>query len=172
MRNIATWFIIIVSYFIAIVLTIVPLPSAVLWLRPCWVALIVIYWAFALPQRFGVGIAWLMGLLLDLIQGSLLGEQALVLAFIAYLVIKFQKRIYVFTVFQRTLLVFALILFYQVLLFLIQGLMGHAPTTWAFWLSPFTSALFWPWIHAILKAYQRRFKIVDPSVSRMMFSRE
>ena len=65
------------SFFVALILTIIPLPDWMASFRPEWVALTLIYWSMALPQRVGVGIGWGLGLALDVLKGALLGQHAL-----------------------------------------------------------------------------------------------
>jgi rod shape-determining protein MreD len=50
--------IIALSLVIALMLTALPLPEwAVNW-RPAWVAMVLIYWCMALPERVGIGVRW------------------------------------------------------------------------------------------------------------------
>src|SRR5690606_27167374 len=76
---------IILSFAVAFMLTAVPLPEWAASWRPAWVAMVLIYWCMALPERVGIGAAWCLGLLLDVQQGTLLGQHALGLALIAWL---------------------------------------------------------------------------------------
>lgn len=164
---------IVLSVVIALLLTVLPLPDWAIWFRPRWVALVVIFWSLVLPYRFGVGSAWLIGLILDFIQGTLIGEQALVMCLISYAVIKFHLRMQLFTTTQRILVIFVLVLFYQLMLFIVQSFMlGRIQFSWFYWITPFISALIWPWVYSILKACQRRFKIFDPAVRGLTFGRE
>jgi hypothetical protein len=75
---------ILASFVIALILTIVPLPEWMTPFRPEWVALTLIYWCMALPQRIGVTIGWSMGFVLDVIKGAVFGQHALALAVVAY----------------------------------------------------------------------------------------
>ena len=68
------------SFVVSLMLTALPMPEwASLW-RPAWVALVLIYWCMALPARSGVLVGWSVGLLLDVMTGTLLGQHALALA--------------------------------------------------------------------------------------------
>ena len=60
----------------ALWLAIVPLPVWAQWGRPELVAMVLVYWVIALPERVGIGIAWVVGLLQDIMQGSPLGQHA------------------------------------------------------------------------------------------------
>ena len=62
------------SIIIALMLTILPLPLWAAWFRPEWLVLVAIYWSIALPHRFNIGVAWLLGLLLDALSGTILGD--------------------------------------------------------------------------------------------------
>jgi len=164
--------VIILSIIIAILLSIIPLPTWAGWLRPRWVLLVSIYWGMMLPYRYSIGFAWLIGLLMDFIQGTIIGEQALLLSFFTYIVIVFHLRIQLLSLMQRTFFVFALSLLYQIGLYAMQAIISHAVFTWHYWLSSLTSALFWPWVYSILRNWQKRFKVVDATTRRFSYNRE
>ncbi len=152
--------IIFASFIVAILLTIFPLPSWLMWLRPIWVGLIIIYWALTMPYQVGVGIAFLIGLILDFLQGTPIGEHAFALTLMTFLVLRFYNRIQSFPTWQRLFAVFGLILFYQLMIFLVEGSLGRMPRYWQFWVPVVTSMIFWPWVSSILRSCQRRFKIM------------
>lgn len=162
---------IIISVIIAMLMTILPLPEWAAWFWPQWVTLIVIYWALVMPERLGVITAWLIGLLLDAVHGTLLGEHALALVIVTYFVVKFHHRIQLYNFFQRTFIVFGLVLLYQAILFLCQILTGHMPMTWLYWISSVTSAIFWPWIYNLFQSIRRRFKLLDNGMRRFSYGR-
>lgn len=147
------------SFVVAIVLTILPLPGFVKWWRPEWVPLILIYWCLATPSRVGIGIAWMVGLFLDVLHMTLLGEHALALAFIAYLTTKFQVRIQLFPFWQKQLTILSLILLYLGIIFWIEGLIGQMPEITLYWLSAFVSTLLWPWLYIVMRDYRWRFRV-------------
>ena len=64
------------TFIIALLLTVIPLPEGLRFLRPDWVGLVLIYWCMALPHRVGVASGWFMGLMVDLLTGTLLGQHA------------------------------------------------------------------------------------------------
>ena len=71
------------SSLLVLLLSVWPMPGWALWLRPELPLLLVVYWILALPFRLGMVYAWLMGLGLDLLTGSLLGQHALALTLVA-----------------------------------------------------------------------------------------
>lgn len=150
---------IVVSFLVAFALTILPLPVWAGWFRPAWAPLLLIYWALALPHRVSIGFAWIVGLMLDVLQGTLLGEQALLLGLVAYIIIKLHPRIRVFPRVQQALVVFGLIVFYQTFQFWIQALLGEIPDIRLYWMPSLTSALLWFWLFIVLRDYRRHFNI-------------
>ena len=159
MREIHSWFIIWGTLFIALVLTLLPMPHWAVWCRPAWVLMVVIYWTMSLPYKFSVGIAWVMGLLLDLLGGTLLGEHALAFTIVVYLVAKMNTQLCMYPFLQQGAAVFTFILFYQFIIYCLQGFIGELPHSYVYWLSSFTSMLLWPWLFILLRDCQRRFVV-------------
>lgn len=151
---------IVLSVLLALLLSLVPLPYWASWFRPEWLLLVVIYWAMALPHRVSIGSAWCLGLLLDALNGTLLGEHALAFSIVAYVTVKLHLRIRLFPLWQQALSVLGLVYLYQLVLFIIQGVIGQLPTTLWYWLPTLSSMLFWPWTYLMLRNLRRRFKIV------------
>jgi len=151
--------IIVLSFVIAFMLTAMPLPDWALNWRPAWVAMVLIYWCMALPERVGIGIAWMLGLLLDVQQGTFLGQHALGLAVIAYITVKSHQQMRVFPLIQQAMLVCGYILLLQMLNFWIKGMIGVPPGDWTFWAPAFTSMLIWPWLFVILRDSRRKFHV-------------
>jgi len=147
------------SFIVALLLSILPLPNWLSLVWPQWLVLAVIYWVLALPYRVNLGVAWLLGLLLDGLYGSLLGEHALALTLVAYVVDRFHRQIRMFPLLQQAGCVFLLVLMYQAVLIWIQGMLGQLTNVYLFWLSALTSMLLWPWLFVLLRAYRRRFSL-------------
>lgn len=142
------------------ILTILPMPDWTVWLRPAWILLVLIYWTMLVPHRVNVGVAWLVGLFLDVLNGTLLGEHALAMALPIYLVARMHSRLNMFPLLQQGLIVFFLVLVYQFTLFCIQGFLGQLPNTWLYWSSSVISMLLWPWVVSIIGHFRRRFRVV------------
>lgn len=130
-----------------------------MWLRPAWVLLVLIYWSMMTPYRVSVGVAWLMGLVVDLLNGSLLGEHALAFTIVIYFVTRMHIRIRMYPLLQQGLSVLIFVLFYQFIIYCIQGFVGELPGSHLYWLSSVTSMLLWPWLFVLMRDYRRWFKI-------------
>ncbi len=157
-KNTGGW-IIFISLLIAFLLTALPLPDWANHWRPAWVAMVLIYWCMALPNRVGIGIAWCLGLLLDVQQGSLLGQNAMGLALIAYFIIQIHKRFRLFPLVQQSSLICFIIIFYLLIASWINGIMGIPPKSWVYWMPAFTSMILWPWLFVILRDIRRKYHV-------------
>lgn len=161
MSNIAvrSWFFIVLSIVVAMMLTILPLPFWAAWARPLWVPSVVFYWALALPDRFSIGAAWCVGILLDVLLGTLLGENALGLTLSVFVISKLFTRIRLFPMWQQVGVIFLLSLCHLTLIFWMQGLSGQPPLAWQFWVPSISTGLLWPWLFFLMRDYRRRFAI-------------
>ena len=148
--------VIVISFLVALVLTVLPLPDWAINLRPEWTALVLLYWCMALPHRVGVGIGWCVGMLLDVLKGTLLGQHALGMAVIAYLTINLHQRIRVFPLWQQALTVLMLLALYQLL---ILWFSGQQPKGWTYWLPSISGMVLWPWVFILLRGVRRYFKV-------------
>jgi rod shape-determining protein MreD len=157
-KNTGGW-IIFISLFIAFLLTALPLPPWADYWRPAWVAMVLIYWCMAVPNRVGIGIAWCLGLLLDVQQGTLLGQNALGLALIAYFMIQIHKRFRLFPLVQQSCLIGFMIIFYLLIASWVNGIMGVPPKSWVYWMPAFTSMILWPWLFVILRDIRRKYHV-------------
>lgn len=151
--------VIVATLLVAFLLTAMPLPSWALTWRPAWVALVLIYWCMALPERIGVGVAWLLGLFLDVQQGTVLGQHALGLALVAYVTLLTYQRVRVFPLAQQALVVCGFLLLFEFVTLWIRGMMGMPPHHWTFWMPAFTSMLLWPWLFIILRDLRRKYHV-------------
>lgn len=151
--------IITLTMLIGLMLVMIPLPQWAQPLRPDWVCLIAIYWALATPERFGVTFAWLAGLLLDVVHGSILGLHALGAALVVYCAVRLHQRIRAYPLIQQGLVVAVLLALKQSLVLWVTGLLGEAPTELLVYFVPSALALLlWPWIFVVLRDLRRRYQ--------------
>ncbi len=147
------------TIFLSMVLAIVSLPSFVPdelgYLRPEWVPLVLIYWIIALPQRIGIVAAWVIGILMDVLMGSLLGQHAIAYILIAYVTYSLYQRLRMFAIWQQSLVVFAIVGLNQLINFWIENIAGVADWTLWYLLPSVMSALVWPWVFLLLRFLRR-----------------
>ncbi|MFA0811352.1 rod shape-determining protein MreD [Microbulbifer epialgicus] len=137
------WFIA-VTIFLSMLLVVMPLPQQWLWFRPAFPALLIIFWVSRMPQTLGVGFAWLVGILEDLVTGATLGTHALALAVLAYFSLLTYQRTRAFNPAQQLLWVFVLVGINQVVGNWVHGLEGKTVPGLTFLWPALTTALLWP----------------------------
>jgi len=144
---------------VGLILMILPLPETVQIYRPHWVALILIYWSLALPERVGLWIAFISGIVVDTSQGTLLGQHTLALVIIISINLNFYQRIRVMSLAQQALYVFSLLVIGQTVIIWVEGIMGQPTPLLAFFGAPFIGMLIWPWVFVILRDIRRKANI-------------
>ncbi len=147
-----------VTLVVATVLTLVSLPPALDALRPYWVALVLIYWCLETQGLITLGMAFSVGLVLDLLTGSLLGMHALSLVILIYLVTRFRARLRFFPSWQQALSVFALLLNDRIILLWIVSLRGDPLPPLGFWLPPIVGALLWLPVFLLLDRFRANIR--------------
>jgi rod shape-determining protein MreD len=151
MRAHATW-VLPLSLLIALLLGLLPLPEAIEPLRPYWLALVLAYWVIETPERVGLGFAFGVGLVADLTFGSLLGEQALRLVVMAFILQRFRARLRFFPMSQQALAVGALLLNDRIVAAGLHLVLGAPTLRVEFWFAPIVGMLLWPPVFVALDA--------------------
>lgn len=151
--------VIVLSIALTLVLTIFPLPEAVQPYRPQWVALVILYWCMAIPERVGVGISFLSGILLDVLTGSLLGQHALGLSVIAFITVQTHQRVRVFPLWQQSIFIGVLLVIDRLLMLWIDGATGRMTPGLVYWAPPLIGILLWPWVYIVMRDLRRRFHV-------------
>jgi len=144
----------------AILLTVMPMPDALAAWRPHWVALVMIYWHLETGNLRSLGTAFAIGIALDLTTGTLLGQNALGLVIINFLVGRFRNRLRFFPPWQQALAVGALLINERVVQLWIIGLLERGWPDWSWWLPPVTGMLLWPWLFLLLDALRSQRRLV------------
>jgi rod shape-determining protein MreD len=152
-------YVIYITLLVGYLLTLMPMPEWASSFRPQWVALILIYWCMALPERVGVGVGFTSGLLLDVLTGTLLGQYALGLSVVAYLALKLHRRVRVMPLRQQVFTIFILLLVERLLALWSTGAAGYPTPSLLYWVTPLISMLLWPWVYLILRKVRRRFHV-------------
>ena len=151
--------VILLTFVIALFLTVIPLPEWARYVRPDWVGLVLIYWCMALPERVGVATGWFTGLLVDMLTGSLLGQHALALTVVAYLTLRFHQRLRLFPVWQQAVTILVLLILHQLLALWVSRIIGRPGVPWFFWMPSVLSMLIWPLVFSMLRGMRRGFRV-------------
>jgi len=145
----------VLSFAFAFLCFFAPLRGGVIYWRPMLVFLTVIFWLLAEPHTLGIGFAWIVGLILDLVSGGVLGEHALALAISAYLLQLAGQRMNNFSVLHQVMVVAGLALFYQLAHIVISLVGGQDADTWRMLYAVISTVVLWPfWAMLLWKFYR------------------
>lgn len=156
MRNLVF---VVLTIFAGILLSLLPMPEWAVWLRPAWVLMILLFWAMVHPDYVNVGVAWCVGLVMDFLMATPLGEHALAYTFVIYVVSGLHHRLLFFPLWQQSVCVFIFALVYQSIIYGIQGVLHELPNSSLYWGSSLTTMLLWPWLFVLLHNAGQRFKV-------------
>ena len=147
------------SFALALLLSVAPMPAFMETGRPLWLALFLTAWTLALPHRVGMTTAWVLGLAADVLYGTLLGQNALILTFITFLVLSLHQRLRMFPMWQQSLVLLVVFGLAQLVQLWLNALTGNRPPTLLFILPALVSALLWPWVCTALRIIRQRLGV-------------
>ncbi len=145
---------IVVTLVVGLAVNMLPL-GRIVWL-PDMLLLLLAFWSLNQPQRVGLGIAFVLGLIMDVDRASLLGQHALAYTLLVFVTGWMCRRLLWFSSPVQALHllpVFAAAHGIQVLLRVATG--GIFPGL-EFLIAPVIETLLWPVVSALLLAPQRR----------------
>lgn len=144
-----------VSLLLALLLGLLPLPASLLPLRPYWLALVWAYWVLEDEDRAGLGLAFLLGVLADIAFGGLLGEQALRLVVMTFILQRFRNQLRFFPMPQQALVIGALLLNDRVISAGVRLTLGAPQLPWAYWWAPLVGLVLWTPLFVLLDSLAR-----------------
>lgn len=147
------------SLLLALLLSVAPMPERFGLARPLWLGMVIAYWAITLPHRGGMAAAFFFGLMLDVLSGTLLGQNGLPLILITFLVLNLQQRLRMFPLLQQSLVLLVILGLGQLVQLWLNTLTGNRPPTLLFLVPVPVSALLWPWVFVALQWARRRFNV-------------
>jgi rod shape-determining protein MreD len=141
------------SLFCAFMLNLVPWGRLV---APDFVALVLVFWAIYQPRKVGIGTAFFLGLLMDVHDSTLLGENALAYTLLSYFAIMVHRRVLWFPQWTQAMHVFPLLVMAQAVQLAVRFVVTGRFPGWLFFLESAVAALLWPLTVWLLLAPQRR----------------
>jgi len=152
-----------VGAFLLMVLLNVSLWGGAAW-APDLLALTLVFWGVHQPQRIGIGAAFVFGLLMDVHQGSVLGQHALAYSVLNFLAIAIHRRLLWFTLTAQALQVLLLFAAAHLVALAVRMMVGGSFPGFSLLLAPVFEALLWPLANVLLLLPQRRAP--DPDANR------
>ena len=123
---------------------------------PDFVALVLVFWSIHEPRKIGISIAFMMGLLMDVNEATLLGENALAYTLLSYFSIMIHRRVLWFPVMTQALHVFPLLLLTQAIQVTVRFIVSGKFPGWLQFVESGVAIALWPVITWLLLAPQRR----------------
>lgn len=145
------------TFFIAIFLDFLPLPSWMEPLWPLWIILVLIFWTVYLPIKVSPWMIWCLGVFYDLLQNTWLGVHAVAFILIYFLAIKMSRPIKSFPVWEQMARLFILLSIYQISIFFLQSMVWGEIGVLI--LPLLTSLILWPWVFFLLRGIAVKFYI-------------
>ena len=135
---------------IALIVGAISLPTILEIVSPFWMLIFFIYWVIYTDSKAIYLFALILGLLTDILQGSILGQNALALLISSAFIFNVKKSFYVSNITTQQVYVFTASLIYLIALILTHITIQGCDFSWLVLLSPFTGSIIWPFIRLLL----------------------
>jgi rod shape-determining protein MreD len=123
---------------------------------PDVLALTLVFWNVHQPRRVGIGAAFVFGLLMDVHQGSVLGQHAQAYTLLSFLAITIHRRLLWFSLAEQALQILPLFIASHAVSLIVRLLSSGSFPGWTLLLAPLFEAMLWPVVTLLLLAPQRR----------------
>jgi len=143
------------SLIAALLLNLLPWSGAGLWIKPDFVALVLLYWCVEQPRKVGFVSAWVMGLIMDVADGTLFGQHALAYSILAYAGIVLHRRVRMFSGTPQVLHVVLLLLMNDLIVLAIRLMAGADFPGLQYFIGSFVAAALWLPLGALFRLPQR-----------------
>jgi len=143
MKRPASGKLVLASFLIAFVLQSLPWQGDLLLARPDFVLLVLLFWIVNEPRMIGLGMAFALGLLVDVNDSMLLGQHALAYVVAGFFAQSLRVRILSFTLPEQALHVLGIATLATLVMLLLNLLLGQDFPGLAILASPFLTALAW-----------------------------
>ena len=135
---------------IALIIGAISLPSILETISPFWMLIFFIYWIIYTDTKMVYLFAFILGLLTDILQGSILGQNALALLISSAFIFNVKKSFYVSNLTTQQVYIFFASLIYLIALILTHIVIQGFDFSWLIILSPFTGSIIWPAVRLFL----------------------
>ena len=130
--------------FIAFIVGAIALPSMIEMISPFWLLLFFIYWLIYSDSNVIYSSAFILGILLDVFQGGILGQNALALVISSAFILSVKKSFFVSNLTTQQVYVFIASLMYLIVFLITHIAVQGLQFQWLVILTPFTCAILWP----------------------------
>ncbi|WP_386687859.1 rod shape-determining protein MreD [Lonepinella sp. MS14437] len=146
-------------FVVALVLEIAPWPAGFQSFKPAWLVLVLTYWSLSIPEKVSIGSAFVLGVIWDIVLGSMMGVHALVLSVFMYVVAKNHALLRNLSLLQQSLLMILLVYCIRLSIFFVERLIHNATFQWQEIFGALISGLLWPWVFLLLRKIRLKLQI-------------
>lgn len=140
-------------------LELMPWPVTFQSFKPSWLVLVLLYWILAIPNKISIGTAFILGIIWDLILGSILGVHALVLSVFAYLIAINHLVLRNLSLWFQGILTILFVIAIRLSIFLIEFFLNGVHFNWQAIFGAITSGILWPWLFLLLRIIRRKLDL-------------
>ena len=151
---------IVFTFVLALLVNLMPWSGWWIFVKPDFVALVLLYWCIQQPRKVGFTVAWLLGLVMDVAEGSLFGQHALAYSVLAFAGIVLHRRVLMFTLRDQILHVVVLLLMNDLIVLAVRMLAGAPFPGYGYFAGSLIAAVMWPILTFVFKLPQR--PLADP----------
>ena len=134
----------------ALIIGAISLPLVIELSSPLWMLVCFIYWVIYTDGKWIYLSALILGLLMDVLQGGILGQNALAIVISSAFIFNVKKSFFVSNLTTQQVYIFLSSLIYLITFLLIHILVQGFDFSWLILISPFSSAIMWPVIRFLL----------------------
>ena len=135
---------------LAFIVGAIALPSLIEMVSPFWLLLFFIYWLIYSDSNGIYSSAFVLGILLDVFQGGILGQNALALVISSAFILSVKKSFFVSNLTTQQVYVFIASLIYLIVFLITHISVQGLQIQWLVLFVPFTGAILWPVIRFLL----------------------
>ena len=135
---------------IALIVNAISLPQLIEYISPFWILIFYAYWLVYSENKAAYIVALLLGLILDVSQGDILGQNALALILSSAVILRVKKSFYVSNITTQQIYIFMASLVYLIALLITQITMLVANFDWLILFAPITTSIIWPFVRFLL----------------------
>jgi rod shape-determining protein MreD len=136
--------------FFTLILSTIPLNEVLLGTSAFWLLLFYIYWLAYFSTKATFFIALILGVLIDILHGDILGQNALALILSSLFISNVKQSFFVSNLSTQQIYVFISSSIYLLFFLLTSILTQDFVLNYYVFLAPFTSALIWPIVRFLL----------------------
>ena len=149
--------IILITIILGLFISLITLPLG--YYAPEWILLIVIYWAIAVPSNSKLALAFMTGIIVDIVYGQTLGISSLFYVLLIYIILRLYNSLRYMTIAQQAVVLFIFIIIKQHLLVWAYFIIDRNIDYQALLVGSLMTALVWPLIYYALRFIRRKFNI-------------